>query len=68
MVLVTGYVSPLETNWQATLVYERVHGWGQLVGNPNPEFMALLLNIQRRLDDQAAIMQQQAEMIQSLQQ
>ena len=30
--------------------------------------MALLLNIQRRLDDQAAMMQQQAEMIQNLQQ
>ena len=36
--------------------------------NPNPEFMALLLNIQSRLDEQAIVMQQQVEMIQSLQQ
>ena len=46
----------------------RAQGRGQPVDNPNPEFMTLLLNIQRRLDDQAAIMQQQAEMIQNLQQ
>ena len=31
--------------------------------NPNPEFMALLLNIQRQLDEQATMIQQQAEMI-----
>ena len=46
----------------------RAQGRGQPVDNPNPEFMTLLLNIQRRLDDQAAMMQQQAEMIQNLQQ
>ena len=38
-----------------------------LVENPNPKFMTLLLNIQRRLDQQATIMQQQKEMIQNLQ-
>ncbi|KAL5559060.1 hypothetical protein UlMin_035271 [Ulmus minor] len=43
-------------------------GRGIPAGNPNPEFMTLLLNIQRRLDDQAAIMQQQADLIQNLQQ
>ena len=46
----------------------RAQGRGQPIDPPNPEFMTLLLNIQRRLDDQAAIMQQQAEMIQNLQQ
>ena len=50
------------------MVHERAHGWGQPVENPNPEFMALLLNIQRRLNEQAALLQQQAGMIQSLQQ
>ena len=38
------------------------------MGNPNLEFMTLLLDIQRRLDDQATMMQQQAELIQNLQQ
>ena len=40
----------------------------QLAENPNPEFMALLLNIQRQLDEQATMIQQQAVMIQNLQQ
>ena len=46
----------------------RAQGRGQPVDHPNPEFMTLLLNIQHQLDDQAAMMQQQAEMIQNLQQ
>ena len=46
----------------------RAQGKGQPVDPPNPEFMTLLLNIQRRLDDQAAMMREQAEMIQNLQQ
>ncbi|KAL5539759.1 hypothetical protein UlMin_044100 [Ulmus minor] len=46
----------------------RGQGRGIPAGNPNPEFMTLLLNIQHRLDDQAAIMQQQADLIQNLQQ
>ena len=50
------------------MVRGRGQGSGIPAGNPNPEFMTLLLNIQRRLDDQAAIMQQQAELIQNLQQ
>ena len=48
------------------MVRERAHGWGQPTENPNPEFMTLLINIQRRLDDHAAMMQQQAELIQNL--
>ena len=43
-------------------------GREQLAENPNPEFMALLLNIQRQLDEQATMIQQQAVMIQNLQQ
>ena len=46
----------------------RAQGRGQPVDNRNPEFMTLLLNIQCRLDDQAAMMQEAAEMIQNLQQ
>ena len=50
------------------MVRGRAQGRGQPAENPNPEFMTLLLNIQRRLDDQVVIMQQQDEMIQNLQQ
>ena len=50
------------------MVRGRGQGRGIPAGNPNSEFMTLLLNIQRRLDDQAALMQQQAELIQNLQQ
>ncbi|KAL5578108.1 hypothetical protein UlMin_019807 [Ulmus minor] len=50
------------------MVRDRGRGRGIPAGNPNPDFMTLLLNIQRRLDDQAAIMQQQADLIQNLQQ
>ena len=39
----------------------------QPIENPNPEFMALLLNIQWQLSEHAALMQQQAGMIQNLQ-
>ena len=48
----------------------RGRGQGRSIpaGNPNLEFMTLLLNIQRRLDDQVAMMQQQADLIQNLQQ
>ena len=49
------------------MVRGRAQGRGQPVENPNLEFMILLINIQRRLDDQAAMMQQQAELIQNLQ-
>ena len=47
---------------------DKAQGRGQPVDHPNPEFMTLLLNIQHRLDDQATMMQQQAKMIQNLQQ
>ena len=49
------------------MVRGRAQGRGEPVENPNSEFMSLLLNIQRRLDEHAAMMQQQAEMIQNLQ-
>ncbi|KAL5561564.1 hypothetical protein UlMin_031311 [Ulmus minor] len=38
----------------------KAQGGEQPSKNPNPEFMTLLLNIQRQLDEQATIMQQQA--------
>ena len=48
-----------------------VRGRGQGRGNqwkdPNPEFMALLLNFQVRPDERAIAMQRQVERIQSLQ-
>ena len=50
------------------MVHGRAQGRDLLAKKPNPEFMTLLLNIQRRLDDQAAMMQQQAKLIQNLQQ
>ena len=45
------------------MVHRRAQGGDQPIENPNPEFMALLLNIQRQLDGQATIIQQQAVMI-----
>lgn len=50
------------------MVRGREQGRGIPAGNPNPEFMTLLLNSQRRLDDQATMMQPQAELIQNPQQ
>ena len=50
------------------MVRGRGQGKGLLAENPNSEFMTLLMNIQCRLEDQAAMMQQQAELIQNLQQ
>ena len=50
------------------MVCGKVQGREQPVENPNSEFMALLLNIQQRLDDKAATMQQQVETIRNLQQ
>ena len=49
------------------MVREKAQGKGQPAENPNLKFMTLLLNIQRRLDEQATMMQQQAVMIQNLQ-
>ena len=49
------------------MVHGREQGRGLLAENPNSEFMTLLMNIQHRLDDQVAMMQQQAELIQNLQ-
>ena len=40
------------------MVRVREQGREQAVENPNPDFMAFLLNIQQRLDDQAVLMQQ----------
>ena len=48
------------------MVRGRGHGRGLPAENPNSEFMTLLMNIQRRLDDQATMMQQQVELIQNL--
>ena len=48
------------------MVCGREQGRGLPPENPNSEFMTLLMNIQRHLDDQAAMMQQ-AELIQNLQ-
>ena len=45
------------------MVRGRAQGRGQLAENPNPKFMTLLINIQRQLNDQATLMQQQAELI-----
>ena len=50
------------------MVRGRAQGRDQPAENPNSKFMTLLLNIQRRLDGQATMMQQQAVMIQNLQQ
>ncbi len=50
------------------MVQGRTQGRGQPVENPNPDFMAILVSIQQRLDDQAAFMQQQATVIHDLQQ
>ena len=50
------------------MVRGRAQGRDQPVKNPNPKFMTLLMNIQRRLDEPATMMQQQAVMIQNLQQ
>ena len=50
------------------MVRGRTPGWGQPEENPNPNFMALLISIQQRLDDQAAFMQQQFAVIHDLQQ
>ena len=50
------------------MVRGRGQGRGLPAENPNLEFMTILLNIQQQLDDQVAMMQQQAEMIQNLQQ
>ena len=50
------------------MVRGKAQGRDQPVENPNPEFMTLLMNIQCRLDEQATMMQQQAIMIQNLQQ
>ena len=49
------------------MVCGRAQGRDQPAENPNPEFMTLLLNIQRRIDEQATVMQQKAVMIQNLQ-
>ena len=35
------------------MVRERVQGRDQPAANPNQEFMTILMNIQRRLDEQA---------------
>ena len=50
------------------MVRGRAQGRDQHAESPNQEFMALLLKIQRQLNEQAALLQQQARMIQSLQQ
>ena len=50
-------------SWYVEEVRVGVNQWK----DPNPEFMALLLNFQRRPDERAIAMQRQVEMIQSLQ-
>ena len=50
-------------SWYMEKVRVGVNQWK----DPNPEFMALLLNFQGRLDERAIVMQRQVEMIQSLQ-
>ena len=50
------------------MVRGRGQGRGIPTGNPNPDFMTLSLSGQRRLNDQATMMQQQAELIQNPQQ
>ena len=50
------------------MVHGRAQGRDQPAENPNQEFMTLLLNIQRQVNEQAALLQQQARMIQRLQQ
>ena len=40
------------------MIRGRAQGRDLPVENPNPEFMTFLLNIQHRLDDQDAMMQQ----------
>ena len=52
-----------KTLWCVEEVRVGVNQWK----DPNPEFMALLLNFQGRLDERAIVMQRQVEMIQSLQ-
>ena len=49
------------------MVRGRGQGRGLPAENPDSKFMTLLMKIQHRLDDQAAMMQQQAELIQNLQ-
>ena len=50
-------------SWYVEEVRVGVNQWR----DRNPEFMALLMNFQRRLNGRAIAMQRQAEMIQSLQ-
>ena len=48
------------------MVSGRAQGRDQLAENPNPEFITLILNIQLRLDEQVAMMQQQTVNIHNL--
>ena len=50
------------------MVRGKAQGRDQHAENPNQEFMTLLLNVQRQVNEQAALLQQQARMIRRLQQ
>ena len=58
---------PFQKFLTMTMVRGRTQGRGQPVENPNPDFMAVLISIQHKLDEQAAFMQQQAAVILDLQ-